>query len=192
MSTLSALLNLLLCNPFSGPWGNHLLGVIQATQDLYFPSKIRLKLTAICFYPAAFWGDIALDEDDLKLFQIDRTVDLTKHSDGNARHTSGKGLFCLREKGVPSHSWCVFPQGGRYLQSLVMQLRVLNKNWMAIWCSLSGPREEIFKCRALVSFYKELPFLVENVFEIVPDWVSLVFALTVLPPLFGQCMILME
>ncbi|XP_025950725.2 tolloid-like protein 2 isoform X2 [Dromaius novaehollandiae] len=38
---------------------------------------------------AAFWGDIALDEDDLKLFQIDRTVDLTKHSDGNARHTSG-------------------------------------------------------------------------------------------------------
>ncbi|XP_042658381.1 tolloid-like protein 2 isoform X2 [Tyto alba] len=38
---------------------------------------------------AAFWGDIALDEDDLKLFQIDRTVDLTKHSDGNSRHTSG-------------------------------------------------------------------------------------------------------
>ncbi|XP_052655765.1 tolloid-like protein 2 isoform X2 [Harpia harpyja] len=38
---------------------------------------------------AAFWGDIALDEDDLKLFQIDRTVDLTQHSDGNARHTSG-------------------------------------------------------------------------------------------------------
>uniref|UniRef100_A0A8V0ZKP3 Metalloendopeptidase n=1 Tax=Gallus gallus TaxID=9031 RepID=A0A8V0ZKP3_CHICK len=38
---------------------------------------------------AAFWGDIALDEDDLKLFQIDRTVDLTKHSAGNARHTSG-------------------------------------------------------------------------------------------------------
>ncbi|XP_063261858.1 tolloid-like protein 2 isoform X3 [Prinia subflava] len=38
---------------------------------------------------AAFWGDIALDEDDLKLFQIDKTVDLTKHSDGNERHTSG-------------------------------------------------------------------------------------------------------
>lgn len=91
MSTLSVLLNLLLCNPFSGPWSNHLLGVIQATQDLYFPSKIKSKLTAVCFSPAAFWGDIALDEDDLKLFQIDRTVDLTKHSDGNARHTSGKG-----------------------------------------------------------------------------------------------------
>uniref|UniRef100_A0A8C2U7F5 Metalloendopeptidase n=1 Tax=Coturnix japonica TaxID=93934 RepID=A0A8C2U7F5_COTJA len=49
--------------------------------ELSFPS--RIKLIAICFSPAAFWGDIALDEDDLKLFQIDRTVDLTKHSAGN-------------------------------------------------------------------------------------------------------------
>uniref|UniRef100_A0A8C3V0R2 Metalloendopeptidase n=1 Tax=Catharus ustulatus TaxID=91951 RepID=A0A8C3V0R2_CATUS len=55
------------------------------------PSKIKTKLIALCFSPAAFWGDIALDEDDLKLFQIDRAVDLTRHSDGNTRHTSGKG-----------------------------------------------------------------------------------------------------
>uniref|UniRef100_A0A8D0LA36 Metalloendopeptidase n=1 Tax=Sphenodon punctatus TaxID=8508 RepID=A0A8D0LA36_SPHPU len=38
---------------------------------------------------AAFWGDIALDEDDLKLFQIDRTIDLTKHLNDNSRHTTG-------------------------------------------------------------------------------------------------------
>ncbi|XP_065407657.1 tolloid-like protein 2 isoform X3 [Chrysemys picta bellii] len=38
---------------------------------------------------AAFWGDIALDEEDLKLFQIDRTIDLTKHLDENTRHTTG-------------------------------------------------------------------------------------------------------
>lgn len=75
--------------------------MIQATQELYFPSKIKTKLIAVCFSPAAFWGDIALDEDDLKLFQIDRTVDLTKHSDGNARHTSGKGSPRM----VPSFPW---------------------------------------------------------------------------------------
>uniref|UniRef100_A0A8C8BCB8 Metalloendopeptidase n=1 Tax=Otus sunia TaxID=257818 RepID=A0A8C8BCB8_9STRI len=78
MSTLSVPLKLLLYVTFFG-------------SELYFPSKIKTKLIAVCFFSAAFWGDIALDEDDLKLFQIDRTVDLTKHSDGNARHTSGKG-----------------------------------------------------------------------------------------------------
>uniref|UniRef100_A0A6I8N3E4 Metalloendopeptidase n=1 Tax=Ornithorhynchus anatinus TaxID=9258 RepID=A0A6I8N3E4_ORNAN len=41
--------------------------------------------------PAVFWGDIALDEDDLKLFHIDRTIDLTEHTVGEARHTTGKG-----------------------------------------------------------------------------------------------------
>lgn len=91
MSTLSVPLKLLQCITFC--WSmeyHHLLGVVQATWKLYFPSKIKTKLTTVCFSPAAFWGDIALDEDDLKLFQVDRTDDL-KHSDGNARHTSGKG-----------------------------------------------------------------------------------------------------
>ncbi|XP_034631697.1 tolloid-like protein 2 [Trachemys scripta elegans] len=43
---------------------------------------------------AAFWGDIALDEEDLKLFQIDRTIDLTKHLDENTRHTTGSVAAC--------------------------------------------------------------------------------------------------
>ncbi|XP_061840054.1 dorsal-ventral patterning tolloid-like protein 1 isoform X1 [Nerophis lumbriciformis] len=29
---------------------------------------------------AAFWGDIALDEEDLRMFQIDRTIDLSQHT----------------------------------------------------------------------------------------------------------------
>nr|XP_046193795.1 dorsal-ventral patterning tolloid-like protein 1 [Oncorhynchus gorbuscha]XP_046193796.1 dorsal-ventral patterning tolloid-like protein 1 [Oncorhynchus gorbuscha]XP_046193797.1 dorsal-ventral patterning tolloid-like protein 1 [Oncorhynchus gorbuscha] len=28
----------------------------------------------------AFWGDIALDEEDLRMFQIDRTIDVTQHT----------------------------------------------------------------------------------------------------------------
>ncbi|XP_072240945.1 dorsal-ventral patterning tolloid-like protein 1 isoform X1 [Leuresthes tenuis] len=42
---------------------------------------------------AVFWGDIALDEEDLRMFQIDRTIDLTQHTHihANSRqgHTSG-------------------------------------------------------------------------------------------------------
>ncbi|XP_076001313.1 dorsal-ventral patterning tolloid-like protein 1 isoform X1 [Genypterus blacodes] len=42
---------------------------------------------------AVFWGDIALDEEDLKMFQIDRTIDLMQHTNVHAHsrqgHTSG-------------------------------------------------------------------------------------------------------
>ncbi|XP_063314268.1 tolloid-like protein 1 isoform X2 [Pelobates fuscus] len=38
---------------------------------------------------AVFWGDIALDEEDLKMFQIDRTIDLTQHSNYKVGHTTG-------------------------------------------------------------------------------------------------------
>uniref|UniRef100_A0AAY4DT21 Metalloendopeptidase n=1 Tax=Denticeps clupeoides TaxID=299321 RepID=A0AAY4DT21_9TELE len=38
---------------------------------------------------AVFWGDIALDEEDLKMFQIDRTIDLTHHAHMRQGHTSG-------------------------------------------------------------------------------------------------------
>lgn len=76
--------------------------MIQARWELGHPSKIKTKLIALCFSPAAFWGDIALDEDDLKLFQIDSAVDLTRHSDGNARHTSGKGSPGVL---MPSFTW---------------------------------------------------------------------------------------
>ncbi|KAG8134960.1 hypothetical protein E2320_008025, partial [Naja naja] len=36
-----------------------------------------------------FWGDIALDVEDLKIFQIDRTIDLTQHSEGKNGHNTG-------------------------------------------------------------------------------------------------------
>lgn len=42
---------------------------------------------------AVFWGDIALDEEDLRMFQIDRTIDLTQHTHTHSHrqgHTSGK------------------------------------------------------------------------------------------------------
>lgn len=36
-----------------------------------------------------FWGDIALDDEDLNIFQIDRTIDLTQNPFGNLGHTTG-------------------------------------------------------------------------------------------------------
>lgn len=42
------------------------------------------------FFPAVFWGDIALDEEDLKMFQIDGTIELSQQSHGRQGHTSGK------------------------------------------------------------------------------------------------------
>ncbi|KAE8300348.1 Dorsal-ventral patterning tolloid-like protein 1 [Larimichthys crocea] len=42
---------------------------------------------------AVFWGDIALDEEDLRMFQIDRMIDLTQHTHMHTHsrqgHTSG-------------------------------------------------------------------------------------------------------
>ncbi|XP_073088731.1 tolloid-like protein 1 isoform X4 [Manis javanica] len=38
---------------------------------------------------AVFWGDIALDDEDLNIFQIDRTIDLTQNPFGNLGHTTG-------------------------------------------------------------------------------------------------------
>ncbi|XP_039236423.1 tolloid-like protein 1 [Pipra filicauda] len=38
---------------------------------------------------AVFWGDIALDDEDLKIFQIDRTIDLTLHSNERLGHNTG-------------------------------------------------------------------------------------------------------
>lgn len=36
-----------------------------------------------------FWGDIALDDEDLNIFQIDRTIDLTQNPFGKFGHTTG-------------------------------------------------------------------------------------------------------
>uniref|UniRef100_A0A3B3X1W1 Metalloendopeptidase n=1 Tax=Poecilia mexicana TaxID=48701 RepID=A0A3B3X1W1_9TELE len=50
----------------------------------------------IFFYllSAVFWGDIALDEEDLQMFHIDRTIDLKQHthvrSHSRQGHTSGE------------------------------------------------------------------------------------------------------
>uniref|UniRef100_A0A8C8ZRT8 Tolloid like 1 n=1 Tax=Prolemur simus TaxID=1328070 RepID=A0A8C8ZRT8_PROSS len=38
---------------------------------------------------AVFWGDIALDDEDLNIFQIDRTIDLTQNPFGSLGHTTG-------------------------------------------------------------------------------------------------------
>ncbi|XP_077790275.1 tolloid-like protein 1 isoform X3 [Podarcis muralis] len=38
---------------------------------------------------AVFWGDIALDDEDLKMFHIDRTIDLTQHSNERLGHNTG-------------------------------------------------------------------------------------------------------
>ncbi|XP_005335338.2 tolloid-like protein 2 [Ictidomys tridecemlineatus] len=48
---------------------------------------------------AVFWGDIALDEDDLKLFHIDKAQDWTKPSVEESGHSTGG----LEEQ--PSESW---------------------------------------------------------------------------------------
>ncbi|KAF6097689.1 tolloid like 1 [Phyllostomus discolor] len=38
---------------------------------------------------AVFWGDIALDDEELNIFQIDRTIDLTQNPFGRVGHTTG-------------------------------------------------------------------------------------------------------
>ncbi|XP_067828863.1 tolloid-like protein 2 isoform X2 [Heptranchias perlo] len=49
----------------------------------------------------AFWGDIALDEEDLKYFNIDGTTDLTKPEIERTGHTSGGTRELLR---IPPHN----------------------------------------------------------------------------------------
>ena len=45
------------------------------------------------FFPAVFWGDIALDEEDLKLFHIDKARDWIKQSVEERGHSTGK--YCV-------------------------------------------------------------------------------------------------
>lgn len=55
---------------------------------------LQLKLTHLCFFfPAVFWGDIALDEEDLKLFHIDKAQDWVKQSVEEAGHSTGE--YCI-------------------------------------------------------------------------------------------------
>ena len=39
-----------------------------------------------------FWGDIALDEEDLRMFQIDRTIDLTQSAPQTATNVDALPL----------------------------------------------------------------------------------------------------
>lgn len=43
-----------------------------------------------------FWGDIALDDEDLNIFQIDRTIDLTQNPFGKLGHTSGMTDYLIQ------------------------------------------------------------------------------------------------
>lgn len=64
---------------------------------------IIFKLSSLFVFKAVFWGDIALDDEDLKMFQIDRTIDLTQHSDERLGHNTGKMpqiLICLHAQNV--------------------------------------------------------------------------------------------
>lgn len=52
---------------------------------------LQLKLIHFYFpFPAVFWGDIALDEEDLKLFHIDKAHDWVKQSVEDMGHSTGK------------------------------------------------------------------------------------------------------
>ncbi|XP_047573691.1 tolloid-like protein 1 isoform X4 [Lutra lutra] len=47
---------------------------------------------------AVFWGDIALDDEDLSIFQIDRTIDLTQNPFGLGHTTGGFGDHGMSKK----------------------------------------------------------------------------------------------
>nr|XP_028600382.1 tolloid-like protein 1 [Podarcis muralis] len=47
------------------------------------------KVSSLFVFKAVFWGDIALDDEDLKMFHIDRTIDLTQHSNERLGHNTG-------------------------------------------------------------------------------------------------------
>lgn len=66
---------------------------LYSSDRLYFPNNSLIKLSSFLF-KAVFWGDIALDDEDLKIFQIDRTIDLTQHSNERLGHNTGM-LFQL-------------------------------------------------------------------------------------------------
>uniref|UniRef100_A0A669CKU5 Metalloendopeptidase n=1 Tax=Oreochromis niloticus TaxID=8128 RepID=A0A669CKU5_ORENI len=64
---------------------------------------IWLHITKTLCITSVFWGDIALDEEDLRMFQIDRTIDLTQHTHMHTHsrqgHTSGSSRFPKSQSG---------------------------------------------------------------------------------------------
>ncbi|XP_068583529.1 dorsal-ventral patterning tolloid-like protein 1 isoform X3 [Cebidichthys violaceus] len=57
---------------------------------------------------AAFWGDIALDEEDLRMFQIDRTIDLTQHTHMHTHSRQGHTSGGLEEHAVSKKSGSLY------------------------------------------------------------------------------------
>ena len=75
------------------------LSFLEFTTELPIPSgplvnsflDLQFKLIHFCFFfPAVFWGDIALDEEDLKLFHINQTHDWIKQSVEETGYSTGK------------------------------------------------------------------------------------------------------
>ncbi|XP_007478769.2 tolloid-like protein 2 [Monodelphis domestica] len=66
---------------------------------------------------AVFWGDIALDEDDLKLFHVDKTINSSKPSIERTGHTTGGLGEQLHEIGLnattSNHNTKKVKKGGR-------------------------------------------------------------------------------
>uniref|UniRef100_A0A9L0R1V3 Tolloid like 1 n=1 Tax=Equus caballus TaxID=9796 RepID=A0A9L0R1V3_HORSE len=73
-----------------GLWRSKEEGNGQNTKSTH-ASPVGRSVTATAPRPklAVFWGDIALDEEDLNIFQIDRTIDLTQNPFGKLGHTTG-------------------------------------------------------------------------------------------------------
>lgn len=71
---------------------------------MFVSNEMCNVFTNVFFLPSAFlstlavfWGDIALDEEDLKMFQVDRTIDLARHQHARQGHMSGKILLFVSE-----------------------------------------------------------------------------------------------
>uniref|UniRef100_A0A4W3GNC2 Metalloendopeptidase n=1 Tax=Callorhinchus milii TaxID=7868 RepID=A0A4W3GNC2_CALMI len=60
---------------------------------LDYELKSQMGLEPTILTEIAFWGDIALDEEDLELFQIDRTIDLSRHTLDRIGHTTGTSPY---------------------------------------------------------------------------------------------------
>lgn len=65
-----------------------------------------LFFVCLCF-PVAFLGDIALDEEDMRLFKVDRIIDLAQRTVQNVNHTDeGNNKRChLKRQWFPFSNW---------------------------------------------------------------------------------------
>uniref|UniRef100_A0A4W3GTR3 Metalloendopeptidase n=1 Tax=Callorhinchus milii TaxID=7868 RepID=A0A4W3GTR3_CALMI len=76
-----------------------------------------VRVSEVCSLsrPVAFWGDIALDEEDLKLFHVYRTIDLHKHTINYTGHNTGGCSVSVRVGALCDLAGCL-PGNGRHGQ----------------------------------------------------------------------------